>query len=130
VAVVNEARALRHERASMSAVGGEGNVSCTAWSAEVEEVSLNRTSHPPDDLGAAWEASRLLLDAMGFRTYLFHLAVDEDDIVTIHVERPENGVWKRLELHATLEELTAMIDDRKQRLELAALWQQGLSEAA
>lgn len=96
---------------------------------EDEEVPLT-TPHTAKDLGAAWEASRLLLDAMGFTTYLFHLGIDDEDIVTIHVETPDGGAWKKLTLHATLEELIEMLDDRKRRIDLARLWREGLSEAA
>jgi hypothetical protein len=73
------------------------------------------------DQNVANEATRAVLDRAGLGTYLFELVTIADGYF-VRVEHPQGGVWHRVTLHASRDELLQTLDDTRRRAVLARRW--------
>ncbi|HEY8426903.1 MAG TPA: hypothetical protein VIL20_00950 [Sandaracinaceae bacterium] len=76
----------------------------------------------------ASEATRLVLDRIGLRTYLFGVRLDARECV-VELEHPKEGRWRYAVLRASSRELIASLDDPSRRDAIARAWSADLARA-
>lgn len=76
----------------------------------------------------ASEATRLVLDRVGLRTYLFGVQLGQRECV-VELDHPKDGRWRRVVLRASRHELIASLDDPSRRDAIARAWSADLARA-
>ncbi len=85
------------------------------------------SSSPERERSLASEATRLVLDRVGLRTYLFGVERADGGWI-VDVEHPVGGAWQRVVLEAPHEALIATLDDPRRREAMARLWRPRLEQ--